>query len=1031
MVVASTARQPEAKRSSHHASSSPVHAASPSLHPALVALAIRPNPSSDIALQRHRLTLERLPVSISRQHYVPALARQHGNRHLQRVLGPASVAGGGLRHSRPSHERGGQAVVQRCGGEVHAGCPCAAEEVPAAVPNTAVQRLDLERPEPPKPEPAPTAPADAVDGQPLRAPFWASNTRLQAAVRNAPPLQQGERGEAVALLQEALVQQGQTMPGSTKPDGTMDGAWGEETTKAVRAFQTEAGVRPVGGWEAGRKTLGALDERLGNGPVPPPPVPPGPVEKPEGVYFEEIPILAAATGPSLAFAIGDTAADAPVPVGAGVKAVKVPFTVSLEESAFVIARWLPDSVSPRTASWPASEDSQRAAAAVRKLYETATYRIETGEGPTRKVVQVGRDKAAYAAFATKQGTVALDAASVEFLCQEMQTDPSQIETAINAEKKFGGVRKQAEHALMFDNLGQGLPTNPAEVKQEKHRAGAKRHEFPKNFEVLQRPQVAQFYIATLEKFAKPTLPDSDIKQMLGDGLDADEIKKIIGGDPRRQLVTDYFTQGVKEFEDAKAGDLASGFLVLEEAVLSQWTWGNPTAVQNQLRIGVGIPEQDLGLVYRPDNTLYYDRQGQPMPSFAGGAFRDPGFKAGGKDPGRLINVDAISDPTIRGFFKLLHDRFGKTTLLVVRGAEAYWQNREEVDKRVQKGLDAEVAQHMGQAVVLIAGFLSYRAMAMALQRTRHAVLQAVGASMEVLAEAAGFILQIDFIGSLEATLVGAGFELVHATPPEEGKTGYDALSEMHIERAAAMIRPVIADIVTQLILAGIAKGLSRDKAREAARLELEGVTKGGKRARIKCTVCSLVPEAGEFSKSVGKDVYGGAVKEGTVKQGQVAKNPVVKGKVIEGVELHPDGNMFGPFDKLKKVLKEGQLTEGGGKGLDFEANHLLEENQAQFFGIKRNEGLCVALERTDHDDFSRFMRGSLSKKNKWPIHELYQAHVDMYNMNGHPEYVPRLRQFLKEMKPKILESYLGKKPTAPGAGDPLVMPDVMKFLDSL
>jgi peptidoglycan hydrolase-like protein with peptidoglycan-binding domain len=1044
MAVASTARKPEAERAPHRASPPPGHVAAAPLHPALVPLVVGPAPDSALALQRHRVALDRLPVSISRQHYVPALARQHGNRHLQRVLGPAPGSGVGSRHARRSHDPAGHLAVQRCGGEVHAGCACAEGAAPVAAPVAAVQRLDAERPERFEPAPGPPAQPSEPEGKPLTSPFWASNARLQAAVRNAPPLKVGERGEAVRLLQEALVQQGQAMPGSTKPDGSLDGAWGDETTTAVRAFQTEAGVRPVGGWEAGRKTLGALDERLGSGPEPPvPPKPVPPTAQHEGVHNEDIPILAAgpngaageAATPALAFAITAPVSDAPVggppnAIGAGGKPIAVPFKLSVQESIFLVARWLVN-----------NNDALAAVATKKLLADAETNFFEDKVNPDGTTQTVASSLDAYTAFAAKKGSVTLGSTAVEFLCEQLGTTPDQMAVALAAEKQFGDLRKQAEHGLMFDNFGQGLPTNPDEVKKEKHRAGAKRHAFPKNFEVLKRPQVAQMYVATLEKFAKPTLPDSEVKHLLDNGLDAEEIKKIIGGDPRRQLVTDFFTQGVKEFEEANAGDLAGGFLVLEEAVLGQWSWGNPTAVQNQLKIGVGIPEQDLGLVYRPDNTLYYDRQGQPFPSFAGGAFRDPGFKAGGKDPGKLINVDAISDPTIRGFFKLLHDRFGKTTLLVTRGAEAYWKNREEVDKRVQKGLDAEVAQHMGQAVLLIIGFLSYRAAAMALQRTRHAVLQAVGASMEVLADAAGFILQIDFIGSLEATLVGAGFEMVHATPPEEGKSGYDALSEMHIERAAAMIRPVIADIVVQLILAGVAKGLSREKAREAARAELEGVTKGGKRARIKCTVCMLVTEAAEFSKEVGKEIYKGAVEAGTVKPGKVAKNPVVKGKVIEGVELHPDGNMYGPFGKLKKVLKEGQLTEGGGKKFDFEANHLLEENQARLFGITREEGLCVALERSDHDDFSRFMRGSLSKKNKWPINELYQAHVDMFNSLGHPEYVEQLRGFLREKKPKILEAYESGK--APGAKDPFIMdggidPEtgkrfqgVRKFLESL
>ena len=110
-------------------------------------------------------------------------------------------------------------------------------------------------------------------GDQLQSPFWADDARLQAAYHNQPPLEKGETDAAVAKLQQALVQQGYGMPLSTRPDGTMDGGWGDETTAAVRRFQQEHNVRPVGGWEAGHKTLGALDRLLGSGPVPPSPTP--------------------------------------------------------------------------------------------------------------------------------------------------------------------------------------------------------------------------------------------------------------------------------------------------------------------------------------------------------------------------------------------------------------------------------------------------------------------------------------------------------------------------------------------------------------------------------------------------------------------------------------------------------------------------------------------------------------------------------------------------------------------------------------
>lgn len=88
---------------------------------------------------------------------------------------------------------------------------------------------------------------------------FASNDRLQRAFHNNPTLTTRDHKEPIRLMQEALVAAGLPMPRSTKLDNSLDGIWGPETTATVRRFQDHAGVRPMGGFEAGRKTLGALD----------------------------------------------------------------------------------------------------------------------------------------------------------------------------------------------------------------------------------------------------------------------------------------------------------------------------------------------------------------------------------------------------------------------------------------------------------------------------------------------------------------------------------------------------------------------------------------------------------------------------------------------------------------------------------------------------------------------------------------------------------------------------------------------------
>lgn len=106
-----------------------------------------------------------------------------------------------------------------------------------------------------------------------------SNTRLESAFHNDPPLTPSDDKAAIAVLQEALENAFRTLPKSHEPDGRLDGKWGTETKGALRDYQSAREI-PPGGHEAGRRTLAALDADLKGGPKPKPkpapkPTPPG------------------------------------------------------------------------------------------------------------------------------------------------------------------------------------------------------------------------------------------------------------------------------------------------------------------------------------------------------------------------------------------------------------------------------------------------------------------------------------------------------------------------------------------------------------------------------------------------------------------------------------------------------------------------------------------------------------------------------------------------------------------------------------
>ncbi|MBX7229583.1 MAG: peptidoglycan-binding protein [Burkholderiaceae bacterium] len=86
------------------------------------------------------------------------------------------------------------------------------------------------------------------------------NPRLVLAAEDNPPLQFGEKGEAVRLIQEALIGIGYWMPKSTDKYFNVDGKYGLETVKTIKNFQRGAGLSDDG--RVGRETLKELEAQI-------------------------------------------------------------------------------------------------------------------------------------------------------------------------------------------------------------------------------------------------------------------------------------------------------------------------------------------------------------------------------------------------------------------------------------------------------------------------------------------------------------------------------------------------------------------------------------------------------------------------------------------------------------------------------------------------------------------------------------------------------------------------------------------------
>ncbi len=110
----------------------------------------------------------------------------------------------------------------------------------------------------------------------LTLPRFKSNSRLQHASKNSPPLSKGDRGEAVALVQQGLVELlgGHYLPTSVSSGGAPRGDFNEETRRAVIDFQDIYGFpktdmnnrvirrRLAKDGVVGRQTLACFEENL-------------------------------------------------------------------------------------------------------------------------------------------------------------------------------------------------------------------------------------------------------------------------------------------------------------------------------------------------------------------------------------------------------------------------------------------------------------------------------------------------------------------------------------------------------------------------------------------------------------------------------------------------------------------------------------------------------------------------------------------------------------------------------------------------
>jgi len=197
-------------------------------------------------------------------------------------------------------------------------------------------------------------------------------------------------------------------------------------------------------------------------------------------------------------------------------------------------------------------------------------------------------------------------------------------------------------------------------------------------------------------------------------------------------------------------------------------------------------------------------------------------------------------------------------------------------------------------------------------------------------------------------------------------------------------------------------------------------------------VKAKIAPVGERARLTFRRVYQDLEREGWPKGLGDAISPDLR--KYPSVRIRPNGDVMGIHKDLRTYLNETGLTGPRRAGeSSIESHHLLEDNMMEKFGIKRDEGLSVALEAGvpgyDHAYFSQEMSHFRQLED---IDEIYYAHRRMYELAGHSEWITDIQGFLRDQRPKI-QSYYEEalRVAADAASFRQKFDRVMKFLEEL
>jgi len=271
-----------------------------------------------------------------------------------------------------------------------------------------------------------------------------------------------------------------------------------------------------------------------------------------------------------------------------------------------------------------------------------------------------------------------------------------------------------------------------------------------------------------------------------------QVETFVAYSPTSQLVAETIARSWSEYKTA-GGKQEYPWKALVEKLLEQAERKNPSASPGFLHVD-RVPS-GWGL-YRLGHR-WYNEGGFPLFG-PGGVYWDHTYAP--IEPPEWAIMITVNDPEMYGLLSYLRAVVASDTLEVIAVAEGYARNVDLLLPAVFEKWSylEDLSEELVQMLPLMVVFVGFYSMSRILILTKSPKLVALGWAILAILKAAGCLLEVTFYGSIALNAFGAGRELLLVRRDQDGRL--DEFGKHHLQRAVVLIRKVLVDVTTIMVL---------------------------------------------------------------------------------------------------------------------------------------------------------------------------------------------------------------------------------------